>query len=245
VLLLGLIGEKLGHSFSKKYFSEKFANEQISGFSYELFELRAISELPILLKAHPNLIGLNVTIPYKTSIIPYLHKLDETAQLIGAVNTIKISPDGTLHGYNTDWVGFRDSLKGFIRNEHIAKALILGTGGSAKAVMAALSKLGIAALFVSRRQGNGVLTYADLNEDIMTKHRLIVNCTPLGMYPKTDSMPDLPIQWLKPQHFVYDLIYNPELTLLMQMAASKGAHVKNGYEMLVLQAEAAWQIWNT
>ncbi|MCG8474413.1 MAG: shikimate dehydrogenase [Cytophagales bacterium] len=242
----GLIGKKLGHSFSKKYFSEKFENENIHGCAYELYELPDIKRLKKLLLDHPALEGLNVTIPYKEEVLPFLDEIDEKARRIGAVNVVRKLANGTLKGYNSDYYGFRRSLENWLGERRPGKALILGTGGASKAVCVALEDMDIAVQFVSRKASETCLTYEQLkeSEDIFKQHRLIVNTTPLGMHPHLDSFPDLPYEWINEHFFMYDLVYNPETTAFMKKGAKQGACAKNGLEMLVLQAEKSWEIWN-
>ena len=244
----GLIGHSLSHSFSRNYFSKKFEQEGIVDSSYELFELNSIGQLTDLIQNKKNLVGLNVTIPYKESVLPYLTELDETAKKIGAVNTIRIlrSVDHQLllKGYNTDVIGFRESLKPFLAKEH-DRALILGTGGSSKAVSYVLKQLQIPFYFVSRKPENEQsIHYDELDETSIKGFRLIVNCTPLGMHPSIDTLPAIPLGGIGAQHLVYDLVYNPKETLLLKEAKSRGALTVNGLSMLQLQAEAAWRIWN-
>lgn len=247
---LGLLGQSLKHSFSKKYFEDKFRNENIEGFRYDLFEISSIDEFPALLEKHPDLIGMNVTIPYKTQVIPYLHSLDESAEKVGAVNVIKIDQEH-LTGYNSDYYGFFQSLHKFLDSHLPAgkkqqlKALILGTGGASKAVAAALADSSIMFEYVSRSEAKAGFTYADLNAQIISDHKLIINTTPAGMYPDTNTCPELPYEGLTSGHFLYDLVYNPENTLFMQKGAAANAKTKNGLAMLYLQAEKAWEIWNT
>jgi shikimate dehydrogenase len=238
----GLIGYPLSHSFSKKYFTEKFHKEGSSDF-YELFPIRSIEEFPELLMSNP-LNGLNVTIPYKEQVIRYLDELSPEALKAGAVNTIKIV-NGKTKGYNTDIYGFRNSLKPFLEPQH-QKALILGTGGASKAVAYAFDELGIDYYFVSRtkKQGLKCFAYDELNEYILKSFLLIVNCTPLGMYPAVETEPSIPYQYLTERHFLYDLVYNPTETVFLKKGKEKGSRVMNGMDMLVLQAERAWQIWN-
>lgn len=245
VYLYGLIGEKLSHSFSADYFNKKFEREGLADAHYRLFELSTIEQLYELIKSYPQLRGLNVTIPYKKQVINLLHEIDPVAAEIGAVNTIKITPDGMLKGYNTDWLGFKQSLSNFIGQASIKSALILGTGGAAAAVKAALNNLQIPHITVSRRPGKAELSYSQLTPELLMANQLIVNCTPLGMYPDVNTMPDIPIESITPEHLVYDLIYNPPETLLLKLAKARGAIVKNGLEMLYLQAEASWQIWQS
>ena len=241
----GLIGFPLGHSFSKKYFSEKFQNENIDA-RYDLYELSNISEFPNL-RNSIKLSGLNVTIPYKEQIIPLLDKLDDTAASIGAVNVIRFDYDNngkaTLTGFNTDAIGFENSLKPFLKPHH-KKALILGTGGASKAILYTLQKLGIECSYVSRSTREGQLTYSDLNEEILNDNLLIVNATPLGTFPKTDACPDIPYQFLTDKHLLFDVVYNPAETLFMKKGRDAGATALNGEEMLIGQAIAAWEIWN-
>jgi len=238
----GLIGKKLGHSFSKRYFTEKFERETITDAAYELYELATIAELPQLLQVNPELVGLNVTVPYKEEVIPYLDELDEAAATIGAVNTIKIT-NGKTKGYNTDFIGFKNSLEQFYPVQDRAEALVLGTGGAAKAVCAALQNLGLNYTILSRTTKPGQLTYSDLTPELLQKYNLIINTTPLGMYPTIETCPDLPYSALTPQHYLYDLVYNPEQTLFLQKGKAAGAQTINGLEMLIGQAEAAWKIW--
>lgn len=238
----GLIGQKLEHSFSAKFFNTKFENEGLTDHLYELFPLESISDFPSLLASHPDLKGLNVTIPYKESVIPFLDEVDELAQRIGAVNTIKIE-DGKTTGYNTDAYGFKSSIRPFLENKH-ERALILGTGGAAKAVASVLSDLGIQVYFASRSSTiQHAFAYKDLNEAIVKACLLIVNCTPVGMHPDEDAAPGIPTFYLGPDHFVIDLIYNPAETVLLREAKKQGAMVLNGKDMLRFQAEEAWRIW--
>lgn len=239
----GLIGKKLGHSFSKKYFTEKFLREGVTDAVYELYELPSAEELPQLLLQEPELVGLNVTVPYKEQVIPLLDELDEAAAKIGAVNTIKIS-GGRTKGYNTDYIGFKDSLEAFYPEQERGQALVLGTGGAAKAVWAALDALQIPYKRVSRKEGEEQLSYAQLIPELIQKYNLIINTTPLGMYPQVLEAPELPYESITSRYYFYDLVYNPEQTLFLQHAAGKGAKALNGLPMLHLQAEAAWSIWN-
>lgn len=245
--LFGLIGYPLSHSFSEKYFTEKFFREHISDCVYRNFPLEKIHMLPDLLTSHHNLCGLNVTIPYKQAVIPYLKSLDNTAGEVGAVNTIKIIRQKTtpvLKGYNTDVYGFEKSLMPLLNNTH-RNALILGTGGAAKAVAYVLKKNAIQYKYVSRSAGgDGKLLYADITQILLMEYTLIINTSPLGMYPSTDTCPEIPYQYIGTSHVLYDLVYNPEETLFLKKGKERGAVVKNGLEMLYLQAERAWQIWN-
>jgi shikimate dehydrogenase len=253
----GLIGKKLTHSFSKRYFTEKFEKENIKNCIYQLFELPSIDDFPDLIKKQPTLKGLNVTIPYKLEVLPFLHEIDPAAQRIGAVNVIKVGENGYLKGYNSDYYGFKISLLSFLdKNSSFAqkkeiKALILGTGGASKAVKVALEDLEIPYCFVSRElsettsiTATNLLTYAQLSENLMTYSRLIINTTPLGMYPQVETCPEIPYEYLTKNHYLYDLIYNPETTLFMQKGQAQGANTINGLRMLYLQAEKSWEIWN-
>lgn len=241
----GLIGKTLKHSFSKKYFGEKFVKEGIENCEYELYELPDISHFPDLIKnLSPDLVGLNVTIPYKLEVMQYLDEMDEHATAIQAVNTIKVSADGKLTGYNSDYYGFKDSLMEW---ELAGKsALVLGTGGASKAIVKALEDLSIPYQMVSRRNSDKTISYDQINEDpdIISNNLLIVNTTPLGTYPKVEEKPDLPYDKLSSEHLLFDLVYNPEITAFMQEGIDAGAKTKNGYAMLVGQAEKSWEIWN-
>ncbi len=241
--LFGLIGKKLSHSFSRKYFSEKFEREQLKDHQYELFELAEISEVENLVKKD-GLQGFNITIPYKQEIIPYLDEIDKSASEVGAVNVVKIV-EGKLHGYNSDYFGFKQSLEMWLPDEHDMKALVLGTGGAAKAVMAALDALNIDFQIVSRVSKEGVLSYDEITAEQIDNHHLIINTTPLGMSPNVDSAPDIDYSKLTPEHFLYDLVYNPETTQFMALSERQGCKTKNGLEMLHLQAEKSWEIWNS
>ncbi|MBK6276450.1 MAG: shikimate dehydrogenase [Saprospirales bacterium] len=239
----GLIGYPLSHSFSKGYFAEKFAKENIVDCKYDVFPLEKIEDFVELCNDKKNLIGLNVTIPYKEKIIPFLDELDETAANIGAVNTIKFS-NGKEIGYNSDAYGFEMSLKPLLKQHH-TKALILGTGGASKAVEYVLRKLGISFQYVSRNKNEKAISYEELNEAIIQHSKLIINTTPIGMYPNIDTAPDIPYNFITDKHLLYDLIYNPEETLFLKKGKEKGAQTKNGLEMLYLQAERSWEIWNS
>ncbi|MBU2527207.1 MAG: shikimate dehydrogenase [Bacteroidetes bacterium] len=239
----GLIGRNISYSFSAGYFAEKFVNENRADCAYENFDLAAIDAFSKLIQHEKNLFGLNVTIPYKQEIIPFLDELDPTAAHIGAVNTIKIYPDGRLKGFNTDYIGFRDSLLPLLKSEH-QKALILGTGGASKAVAFALDALHISYKYVSRKSKEGEFTYEELTAEVLSEYLLIVNCTPLGTFPEVDKKPNLHYALLGTSHLLYDLIYNPAETAFMKFGRAQGATVTNGLQMLIGQAEAAWQIWN-
>nr|WP_325289144.1 shikimate dehydrogenase [uncultured Bacteroides sp.] len=243
----GLIGYPLKHSFSIGYFNEKFQAENIDA-EYVNFEIPRIEDFMEVIEENPNLCGLNVTIPYKEQVIPYLDELDKDTAKIGAVNVIKIIRPSKgkikLVGYNSDIIGFTQSIEPLLQPHH-TKALILGTGGASKAVYHGLANLGIRSTFVSRtKKSDNILTYSELTPEIMQEHTVIVNTTPLGMYPKVDFCPDIPYDQLTTNHLLYDLLYNPSETLFMKMGMERGATVKNGLEMLLLQAFAAWEIWH-
>ncbi|HEV3223400.1 MAG TPA: shikimate dehydrogenase [Puia sp.] len=239
----GLIGYPLAHSFSGKYFREKFQRESIIDCTYSNYEIPSISALSDILKDQ-ELNGLNVTIPYKESVIPFLHKKDPVVEEIAACNCIKILKQ-ELTGYNTDVIGFEISLKEKLTVMDM-RALILGTGGSSKAVAWVLKRTGIEYLFVSRNKSHHYdrTTYEDLNREILETHSLIINCTPLGMEPNTGVCPPLPYQWIGREHYLYDLVYNPAKTLFLEKGKMTGARIKNGADMLAIQAEASWVIWN-
>jgi shikimate dehydrogenase len=237
----GLIGFPLSHSFSKKYFSEKFINENIQGVEYNSYPLEDITALSTLLSSEPMLAGLNVTIPYKEKVIPFLDELSDEVKEIGACNCISIKGT-TLKGYNTDVIGFEKSLKKKLKPYH-QKALVLGTGGAAKAVYYILRKNQIPFLKVSRTNGENQITYESLTKEIIESHQLIVNTTPLGMYPEVNSFPPIPYQYLGDQHYLFDLVYNPAKTVFLSRGEERGAAIENGADMLVDQAEASWDIW--
>lgn len=234
----GLIGFPLGHSASAKYFGEKFDNQKIDA-QYELYPIESIECVKELIE---ELDGFNVTIPYKRAIIPYLTTISDEAKSVGAVNCVKIDSDGCLHGYNTDVVGIRATLAPY--NLHSKKALVLGTGGAAAAVVYVLESLGMEVLCVSRKSGDGVVTYAQLSREVIASCALIVNATPVGMYPNVDVAPQLPYDALDEGHILFDLVYNPELTLFLKKGLERGATVLSGVKMFVSQAEASWDIWN-
>lgn len=243
--LYGLIGYPLGHSFSQNFFNEKFKSEGINA-EYVNFEIPEIDFVMELLSENPDLKGLNVTIPYKKLIIPYLDDLDLEAKEIGAVNVIKImtkDDDLYLKGFNSDVIGFSKSIAPLLRSED-KKALVLGTGGASKAVKYGLQKLGLAVTSVSRTQAENQITYDEITDETMKNHTVIVNTTPLGMYPKIDTCPNIPYELLTNNHLCYDLVYNPEETLFLKQSRERGARIKNGLEMLLLQAYASWEIWN-
>lgn len=242
--LYGLIGYPLGHSFSKKYFTEKFQTEELSDCIYELFPIQSIKDLPSLLGTNPSLLGLNVTIPYKQQVLDYVTKTTADVDAIGAANTIKIIGQ-TLIAYNTDVIGFENSFVKKLEPSY-KKALILGTGGSSKAVQYVLKKLNIEYLLVTRNQSlqPGIINYSMIDEAIMNEHHVIINCTPAGMYPNDDKYPDIPYHFISAQHYLFDLVYKPAKTIFLQRAEEAGAAFQNGYEMLLIQAEESWRIWN-
>lgn len=239
--LFGLIGMPLTQSFSKNFFTEKFEREHISDAQYELFPLENISALEELLAERADLRGLNVTIPYKEQVLPFLHLLHDEVKNIGACNCIKIE-DGQLTGFNTDAPAFKQSLQALLQPHH-NKALILGTGGASKAVEYVLHQLEIEYILVSRKKGGG-LVYEDLCKEIIEDYPLLINATPLGSFPKVDAAPSIPYQYISAKNYLYDLVYNPAKTLFLQKGEERGAIIKNGYEMLVRQAELSWHIWN-
>ncbi len=241
----GLIGFPLTHSFSQRYFTDKFAREGITDCQYSLYELPGINELTAVLQT-PGLRGLNVTIPHKQSVLPFLDRLDTSAQKVGAVNVIKIEADGSRTGYNSDYYGFQQSLQNWFGELGLSyfkdKALVLGTGGASKAVVSALIDLGIPYQLVSRQPSVNTIVYTDLPQ-IIDQYRLIINCSPVGTFPHENDAPDLPYAQLTSKHLLYDLVYNPAETRFMQLGQERGCAVMNGYDMLVLQAEKAWEIW--
>lgn len=247
MFLYGLIGNKLEHSFSKTYFTDKFKKENLSDHDYELFELESISDFPQLLEKKKNLKGLNITIPYKKSIIQYLDETDNLVKTIQAVNTIKISVKNNkqvLQGYNTDIYGFETSLK-MIINHNNYQALVLGTGGASQAICFVLKKMGIDYIRVSRKKQDNCITYSEIDNHMVINSNLIINCTPLGMYPDINSIPPISLEKVGNKHIIYDLVYNPVETRFITEGKKRGARCINGYSMLVLQAERSWQIWNS
>tara|TARA_R110002111_G_scaffold2061_7_gene13738 strand:- start:7881 stop:8642 length:762 start_codon:yes stop_codon:yes gene_type:complete len=239
----GLLGRDISYSFSRGYFAEKFKNENLP-HSYVNFDLPSINDLTEIIKNTSNLKGINVTIPYKEEVIPLLDKLNKTAKKIGAVNTIRFSKNNKLVGYNTDYYGFKNSIKPHLKSHH-KNALILGTGGASKAIAYALKKLKIKYDFVSRTQKEGVtFLYSDLTEKIISDYTIIINCTPIGTFPNIDKCPNIPYNTISEKHILYDLIYNPERTKFLNQGFNKGATIINGLEMLRLQAEKSWEIWH-
>lgn len=241
---LGLLGKNISYSFSRNYFKNKFEKENITGVSYENFDIETITSFSEIISKTENLKGLNVTIPYKEEIIPFLDKLNKKAKAIGAVNTIKITRKGKLVGYNTDCYGFINTLKPFLKKHH-KKALILGTGGASKAIIYALKEKGIKCHYVSRTAKRNVkYIYNDLNDAIISKYQIIVNCTPVGTFPNIENCPKIPYESITEKHILFDLIYNPEETKFLRLGKQKGATIINGQKMLELQAEKSWSIWN-
>ena len=238
----GLIGKKLGHSFSAKYFAEKFEREGLQECDYSLYELPEIECVKEFMLT-PDLVGFNVTIPYKQQIIPYLDALDAQAREVGAVNCVKIERDGRRVGYNTDVDGIRLSLDKLLGEEKVSAALILGTGGASQAVQYVLRERGIDYKVVSREKDKADLTYDELTQDVMATHRLIINASPVGMYPACENCPDIPYAMLSGSHFLFDLVYNPLTTRFMELGAEQGAATLSGIDMLYAQAESAWKIW--
>lgn len=243
----GLVGFPLGHSFSKGFFTDKFNSEGIEA-EYLNFEIETVDSLPNIIKENNKLMGLNVTIPHKLNVMSLLNYIDPLAERVGAVNVVKISRDKsgniTLGGYNSDIIGFKNSISPLIKSHH-KKALILGTGGVSKAIACAFEELGIEYLYVSRERKDGAISYNDLDGDIMSKYNIIVNASPIGMFPKCDAAPNIPYNLVTEKHLIYDTVYNPIETQFMIESAKQGATVKGGLEMLHLQAIAAWEIWNS
>lgn len=237
----GIIGYPLGHSFSRAFFTEKFQREHIDA-EYVNFEIPSADMLPGIVQTNPNLRGLNVTLPHKEAVIPMLDELSDEAKEIGAVNVIRVR-DGRLKGFNSDIIGFMDSIRPLLKSWH-QHALVLGTGGASRAIRVGLQRLGIEWTYVSRTPAPGRLTYADLTSELMEHYQVIVNCSPVGMFPHVDACPDIPYQLLTGRHLLYDLVYNPQETLFLKRGAEHGAAVKNGLEMLHLQALASWRFWN-
>jgi shikimate dehydrogenase len=241
--IFGLIGRNINYSFSVAYFSDKFQKENITDALYKNFDIPDVTYFLQILKKHKDLKGLNVTIPYKQEIIPYLDKLSKKAEEVGAVNTIKITKNGNLKGYNTDVYGFEKSLKPLLKPHH-QKALVLGTGGASRAVVYVLEKLGLAYKIVSRNPEKDQLSYADITQEVMQEYTVVINCTPLGTSPNIEHCPELNYDYFTDKHLAFDLIYNPAETTFLRKAKQQGASIQNGHQMLVYQAEKAWQIWN-
>jgi shikimate dehydrogenase len=241
----GLVGKNISYSFSQKYFTEKFEEQGLTGLRYDNIDIPLIEEFPfVIYQKEEDFKGFNVTIPYKQSIIKYLDNIDDMAKEIGAVNTIKVSESNELIGYNTDVYGFQKSIEPLLQAHH-KKALILGTGGASKAVAFGLKVLNIETKFVSRTSSDHSLLYSVLDRSILEEYTVIVNCTPVGTYPNIEDLPSIPYQYLSEKHIVYDLIYNPSKTAFLKAGKQEGAVIKNGLEMLELQAEKSWEIWNS
>lgn len=242
--IYGLIGRNISYSFSKDYFNKKFKENAIDNYEYKNFDFNESKDVESFLKQLPQEIkGLNITIPYKEAVLPFLDEMTTHAKKMGAVNCIEITKEGKKKGHNTDWIGFSKSLKPFVKDKEI-KALVLGTGGASKAVQYALKKMKIPFLVVSRtlsKKSN--LTYENIEEELIKNYNLLINCTPLGTFPDVHSCPEIPFQYLSSKHIVYDLVYNPTLSTFLKKSASRGAIIKNGYEMLTIQAEENWKIW--
>lgn len=239
----GLLGRNISYSFSKGHFTTKFEKEKYQGYTYENFDIQEIAAFPEIIQKTAYLSGLNVTIPYKEDVIPFLDKLSKKAKKIGAVNTIKFTKKGKLKGYNTDYFGFLKSLKPLLQPHH-KKALILGTGGASKGVAFALEELGIEYTFVSRKASEKAIDYNQLNAATFQEYQIIINSTPIGTSPNIEACPEIPYEFFTEQHIAYDLIYNPAETQFLKNAAARGAQTKNGLDMLIFQAEKAWEIWN-
>ena len=239
----GLLGRNISYSFSKGYFTDKFNSENFAGCTYENFDIPEITAFPEVIKNTSDLKGLNVTIPYKETVIPFLDKLSKKAVVIGAVNTIKITKKEKLKGYNTDYYGFQKSLEPLLQPHH-KKALILGTGGASKGVAFALDELDIPYTFVSREAKENAIDYDRINATTFDNYQIIINATPIGTSPNVDASPLLPYEYFTEKHIAYDLIYNPAETQFLKKAAAQGAQIKNGLDMLIFQAEKAWKIWN-
>lgn len=242
--LLGLIGKNLTHSFSESYFQEKFRKENINNFSYKPFNLIKIEDVKNLISENPNLIGLNITIPFKSEILKYVDFTDKAVEEIKAANTIYIEPNSRkIHAYNTDIIGFELSLKEFLPKNEKFRALILGSGGASKAVQYVLKKLQIDFRIVSRKKSENNLTYSELSKDVIEKHKLIINTTPLGTFPDINNSPEIDFNNINKNHYLFDLIYNPSETIFLKKGRENGAKTKNGLEMLKIQAEESWKIW--
>jgi len=237
----GLLGRNISYSFSKGYFTEKFKKMALDNYSYTNFDIATLEEFSLIFQ--DDIVGLNVTTPYKEQVIPYLDDLDVAAKKIAAVNTIKVVGD-RLIGYNTDIFGFEESLKPVLEKHHI-RALILGTGGASKAIRFVLEKLSIEFLVVSRNPTGTQISYQEISKDILKAHTLIINCTPLGTFPNVEKSPNIPYQYITEKHLLYDLIYNPQKTAFLKKGEAQAALIKNGLQMLELQAEKSWEIWNT
>ena len=242
--LFGLLGKNISYSFSREHFTNKFKDLGYTNHQYVNFDLQEIGELKEVLIKNKNVLGgINITIPYKQEVMAFLDSIDEDAEKIGAVNTMKFLKDGTIKGYNTDFYGFKNSIKPFLKKHH-TKALLLGAGGASKAIAYAFEKMDIAYKFVSRKKRNkDVFTYEEITPEVIQEYTVIINCTPLGTYPNIETRPEIPYQYLNETHLLYDLTYNPEVTTFLRLGKEQGATIKNGLEMLELQAEKSWEIW--
>lgn len=239
----GLLGRNINYSFSRGYFTEKFEKEKLEGYTYENFDIPTIASFLDVVKNNDHLSGMNVTIPYKEEVLPFLDKMSKKALKIGAVNTIKFTKKGKLKGYNTDYYGFQKSLEPLLESHH-KKALILGTGGASKGVAFALEELGIDYTFVSRQASDSILGYNQITDLIFDEYQIVINASPVGTSPNTDAYPEIPYDFFTKKHIAYDLIYNPAETQFLKKAQHHGAKTKNGLDMLIFQAEKAWEIWN-
>lgn len=243
--VFGLLGKDISYSFSRGYFTQKFKELGFDNLKYVNFDIPKIEDFPSIIENNEGVNGINVTIPYKEAVIPFLDKIDKTAKEIGAVNTIKFTKRGNLKGYNTDVFGFENSLKPLLKKHH-KRALILGTGGASKAIAYALKKNDIKFRFVSRNPNKKKeISYESLSKELLEKYHVIINCTPIGTSPDIHKSPNIPYEFLSSQHLLYDLIYNPEVSTFLSKGKEKGATIKNGLEMLALQAEESWRIWNS
>lgn len=239
----GLIGKNINYSFSKNYFNTFFETNQLTNCHYTNFDIKEITEFKSILKNNPDLKGLNVTIPYKETVIPYLDKLSKKSKIIGAVNVIRFTKKGKTKGYNSDYFGFKKTLKPLLLSHH-KKALILGTGGASKGVAYALTELNIQHTFVTRNSSENSINYNNISADTFANYQIVINCTPLGTSPNTNECPSIPYECFTSKHIAFDLIYNPEVTLFLKKAKENGAQIKNGFDMLIFQAEKSWEIWN-
>lgn len=243
----GLIGYPLAHSFSQRFFTNKFEQERINA-RYDKFEIERVDQLLDVLKNNSDLVGLNVTIPHKQAVIPFLSDISDEAKAIGAINVIQVKTDSdgnhSLKGYNSDVYGFINSIRPLLDPAIHTQALVLGTGGASKAVVYGLNQLGVQTQLVSRKRSEHTIAYEDLDQAVMAEHKVVVNCTPLGTFPKVEEAADIPYHWLTTEHLLFDLVYNPEVTEFLKRGQQQGAIIKNGGEMLELQAIKAWEIWN-
>ncbi len=240
--IFGLIGKNIGYSFSVDYFTNKFKSENIQGCMYKNFDIPDITYFPQIIKKNKGLVGLNVTIPYKEEIIPYLDMLSQKAEEVGAVNTIRVTSEGKLKGYNTDVYGFEKSIRPLLQPYH-THALIFGKGGASKAVAWVFRKIGISYTYVSRTPTSNQLSYSDITQEIMNKFTIVINCTPLGTFPEIDKYPEFNYKLFSDKHIAFDLVYNPAQTKFLKLAQQNGSIIKNGHDMLIFQAEKAWEVW--